>query len=125
MTALDDGAVTALAMDGLRGVLAGGPERAGLTDLSLCHGEAGLLQIALRMAASAGDPGLDPAIDGLAERLVGRFDHAVPFGFRHGPAAADEPGLLYGAAGIALALADLAHPPPADGYCWDAALLLS
>lgn len=124
-TALDDGAVTALAMDGLRGVLAGGPERAGLTDLSLCHGEAGLLQIALRMAASAGDPGLDPAIDGLAERLVGRFDHAVPFGFRHGPAAADEPGLLYGAAGIALALADLAHPPPADGYCWDAALLLS
>ena len=114
--AIDDSDLTGLARDGIHGVLTGGPDFA---DLSLCHGEAGLLLIARRVL------GDDPAIDALAERVLERFDPAVPFGFRHGPNHADEPGLLYGAAGIALALADLADPPPAGRFSWDAALLLS
>jgi hypothetical protein len=117
--ALDDDALSGTALDAIRGVLAGGPERAGLTDLSLCHGEAGLLLIARRML------GDDPAIDALAARLLDRFDPASAFGFRHGNPVSDEPGLLYGATGIALALADLADPPPAERFSWDAVLLLS
>jgi hypothetical protein len=117
--ALGDGELTSLALEAIHGVLTGGPEQAGLTDLSLCHGEAGLLQIARRVLTD------DPAVDALAERVLERFDPTVPFGYRHGNPRSDEPGLLYGAAGIALALADLADPPPADRFSWDAVLLLS
>ncbi|MDQ0377629.1 lanthionine synthetase C family protein [Amycolatopsis thermophila] len=82
---------------------------------TFCHGDAGLLQITLRMGAAS---------DVVAARVLAAFDPAARFGFRHllrGGEWSDEPGLLQGAAGVALALASYAgNPAP-----WDAALMLS
>nr|WP_279588962.1 lanthionine synthetase C family protein [Amycolatopsis granulosa] len=82
---------------------------------TFCHGDAGLLQITTRMGVAG---------DTVAERVLAAFDPAAPFGFRHlrhTGERADEPGLLQGAAGAALALATYAgNPAP-----WDVALLLS
>jgi len=83
---------------------------------TLCHGDAGLLQITARMGV--------PAADVVARRVLAAFDPAAPFGFRHHlhtGGRVDDPGLLQGAAGVALALATHAgNPAP-----WDLALLLS
>ena len=82
---------------------------------TLCHGDAGLLQISARMGAPA---------DAVAERILAAVDRSAPFGFRHRLSTgewADEPGLLQGAAGVALALATYAG----NTAPWDAALLLS
>jgi hypothetical protein len=61
------------------------------------------------------------------------FDRTAPFGFRHAHrtragrvVGVDEPGLLQGAAGVALVLATFAHHPGTVGPdVWDAPLLLS
>ncbi len=87
---------------------------------TLCHGNAGVLQCA---AAS-------PAVtrDRAAAAVTAMFDQQRAFAFRHleNNFASDWPGLLTGAAGTALALADhgdLAVPTvPAR---WDSVLLLS
>ncbi|HKS46106.1 MAG TPA: lanthionine synthetase C family protein [Amycolatopsis sp.] len=95
---------------------------------SLCHGRAGLLQIALRMSHDSGLPQYRSFADALAARLTAEFDPEKPFGYHYlHPVASlgpDRPGFLEGAAGIALALHGYAiGRPPATG--WDAALLLS
>ncbi|MEU0513117.1 lanthionine synthetase C family protein [Amycolatopsis sp. NPDC006125] len=82
---------------------------------TVCHGDAGLLQVSVRMGVPA---------DRIADRVLAAFDPSAPFGFRHRLHTggwADEPGLLQGAAGVALALASYAgNPAP-----WDVALLLA
>jgi lantibiotic biosynthesis protein len=93
-------------------------DRGELYDQSLCHGWAGLLQL----AQSTDDA------DALAERVLAAFDPDTPFGFtsRYPRAARplDRPGFLDGSAGIALALHGYATARrPRTG--WDAALLLS
>lgn len=101
-------------------------------DFALCHGWAGLLRIADRMALDTGDTGGAVgyrAIAGsIAARIVAAFDPAAPFGYRYRHPAAtepeDRPGFLEGAAGIALALhGHVTGGPPATD--WDAALLLA
>jgi hypothetical protein len=95
-------------------------------DVTLCHGWSGLLQIMLRMAQDTGDRAYARAADGLAARIVARFDPAAPFGYLHvrPGLVADQPGFLDGAAGTALALHHYAAGgPPRTG--WDAALLLT
>lgn len=87
-----------------------------LTDASLCHGWAGLVQALCRAADDALDPG--PLQVSLREARRGMEDHLA----RIGPPASR--GLLEGTSGIMLAQNDLPQtgsgPPP-----WDACLLLT
>jgi hypothetical protein len=103
----------------------------GLSGPGFCHGEAGLLQVLRRFAADLGDPAIAAAAARLTTRLASRFDPAAPFGIRVADpdgVLTDQPGLLDGAAGIALAL----HPLPEAGPAslpawtpWDRAFLLA
>ena len=85
-----------------------------LTEAGLCHGTAGLLQAAWRMTADATTSDISNEIPGLAARLAaqvtGRED--------------DNPELLDGAAGAALAL-HTAGTGTAQEPCWDAFLALA
>jgi hypothetical protein len=84
-----------------------------LRDGSLCHGWAGLVYTAWRVARSSVTPDALP-LRALERRLQDHLD-------RHGPPA--DPHLLGGRAGILLAHnAVTAGAPPHSG--WDAALLL-
>lgn len=97
---------------------------AATTDLSLCHGYAGLLHIACRAAADANAPVLDACLPHLLDKIIpGGMDPADLAGSLLRPPASD-PGLLEGAAGIALALhtAQIGKSP-ASG--WDSCLLIN
>jgi hypothetical protein len=87
-----------------------------LTDASLCHGWAGVVQALWRAASDALSP--QPLQAVLRKARRGMEDHLV----RAGPPASG--GLLEGTAGIQLAQDDLPRTggePPA----WDACLLLT
>ncbi|MEK2473364.1 lanthionine synthetase LanC family protein [Streptomyces noursei] len=108
-------------------------------DPGFCHGRAGILHIVGRMAAAGGSTELWAAADALARELVADFDARTPFGYRQvlPPSGTSRPaphrvhhqGLLDGAAGIALALADYADARRGaaieDTAGWDAAFLMS
>ncbi|GAA1255077.1 hypothetical protein GCM10009609_17950 [Pseudonocardia aurantiaca] len=131
--ALGDPEMSAVAVAALRGVFRRPWPHANLTGPTLCHGEAGLLQAVLRVTETDRDPVLLAAAGVLAGRILTGFDHQAPFGFRHGHrtrpgglVGVDEPGLLQGAAGVALALATFArHPGTAGTSTWDSMLLLN
>ncbi|HMH92653.1 MAG TPA: lanthionine synthetase C family protein [Streptosporangiaceae bacterium] len=103
----------------------------GLSGPGFCHGEAGLLQVLRRFAADLGDPAIAAAASRLTTRLVSRFDPAAPFGVRvtdPDGVLTDQPGLLDGAVGIALALQVLPEARPASlpaATPWDRAFLLA
>ena len=85
-----------------------------LREIGLCHGTAGLLQAAWRMAADAQGGEINAEIPRLAARVAEQLA---------GLGVAD-PGLMDGAAGAALALHTVGTGSVrADG--WDAFLLLS
>ena len=87
-----------------------------LTDASLCHGWAGVVQALWRAASDARSP--QPLQAALREAQRGMEDHLA----RAGPPSSG--GLLEGTSGIQLAQNDLprtAGEPP----CWDACLLLT
>ena len=87
-----------------------------LTDASLCHGWAGVVQALWRAAGDALSP--QPLQAALREAQRGMEDHLA----RAGPPASG--GLLEGTSGIQLAQNDLPRTggePP----CWDACLLLT
>ncbi|MGX1774055.1 lanthionine synthetase C family protein [Nocardia brasiliensis] len=91
----------------------------------LCHGVAGLLQITVRFAADTGDPDCVAAVPVLTAQLLSMFQPERRYGYvsiaENGPTA-DDPGLLDGAAGVALALLAAATDLPP---MWDRTLLLS
>jgi hypothetical protein len=101
--------------------MAGRPERLWDTEgPALCHGSSGVLQCA------AGSHPVTAAL--AASDVTAQFSTRHAFGFRdrRGGSAPDDPGLLTGAAGIALALADHGDlPAAATPARWDAVLLLS
>ncbi|GAA3168646.1 lanthionine synthetase LanC family protein [Nonomuraea salmonea] len=88
--------------------------------LTLCHGSSGVLQCAsTRQSTTA---------DAAAATAVSAFDGSNLFAVRHvrEGTVPDDPGLLTGVAGVALALADLGTlPTPTTTTQWDAVLLLS
>lgn len=96
-------------------VLQNPAQRGRLSGIGLCHGKAGLLQSACRMAAASTDhrraAQLAAALPGLAAELTAQLD------------ADTEPEVMNGAAGAALALHTVAIGSPATG--WDAFLALS
>lgn len=89
------------------------PEQlARITDGGLCHGASGLFQTTYRAAADAATPTLAARLPRLQALL------------RHHTPAADDPSLLQGAAGHALAQhTATTGTAPASG--WDACLLLT
>jgi hypothetical protein len=105
---------------------------AGVVDAGLCHGSAGLAHVLYRLYQGTGEPALAEAARAwLARTLDMRAPGMTPnvAGFRARSSDAQgtpcweaDPGLLTGAAGVALALlAGLGHAPPD----WDRVLLLS
>ncbi|WP_225991307.1 lanthionine synthetase C family protein [Actinomadura montaniterrae] len=110
-----------MAENALVGALADPRQQEMTTDLSLCHGYAGLALVATRCAGDAVTSGLDDHLPQLIEAIV-------PDGTRTADAQANglltsDFGLLEGAAGVALALYALHSGPPASG--WDSCLLIA
>jgi hypothetical protein len=99
-----------------------------LRSAALCHGWAGLLQVAMRIDADSPDRGGPAArvAELAAERTLRFFDSGAAFGYRFPISGVlqEGPGLLEGAAGVALALHGYATgQAPRTG--WDAALLIA
>lgn len=91
--------------------------RALTSDASLCHGYAGLARIAAHAAADADEPAAFQ-LRALVPDLLG---HALT------QSTTDTPGLLEGAAGIALAILTTVTAPPDEApipHGWDAFLLI-
>jgi lantibiotic biosynthesis protein len=117
--------ITRLANDLLVASVARPPDIAGLSTPTFCHGIAGVLQIAARMAADTADTSVAALVPQLCAGLLGCFDPTSVLGFRAlGPRGMqpDVPGLLDGAAGIGLVLLSISHWPDPS---WDRAFLLS
>jgi lantibiotic biosynthesis protein len=80
---------------------------------TFCHGRAGLLAVTSTFARATGDDRFQTAAAGLAAGLLAGFDPASPLGYRDvetGGRLIDQPGLLTGAPGAALALLGAASP---------------
>ena len=91
----------------------------------LCHGIAGLLEITLRFAHDTGDPEFAAVAAELTGQLLAMHEPDRPFGYRARDdkgAKVDQPGLLDGAAGVALTLLAAATGVEPG---WDGMLLLS
>lgn len=105
--ALHDSELQALAVEALRAVRRRPIALRGIPSPIICHGVAGTLQIVLRFANDTGDPQLVALAEEMTQELLNLFDASAPVGFRDVEYAGqliDNPGLLNGAAGIALAL---------------------
>ena len=90
---------------------------------TLCHGVAGLLQIALRFARRR-RRNFSTAAQELTAQLLDAHEPDSRFGYRDlkpSGQRTDNPGLLEGAAGVALVLLATASPEP----IWDRILMLS
>jgi lantibiotic biosynthesis protein len=114
-----------LAVAALDAVFRRSPAERRIDAPTFCHGRAGLLQVALRVAHDSGNERLTRAAAELAAELVADFDEAATFGYRDldpDGKPVDLPGVLQGAAGTALVLLAAAAPvEPA----WDRVFLLS
>lgn len=100
-------------------------EVAWLNSATFCHGLAGVLHIAARMAEASDDRRLAGVVPQLCARLLDAFEPDSLLGFGNLEAdggRVDTPALLDGAAGAALVLLSLAHDPAPS---WDRAFLLS
>lgn len=90
---------------------------------TICHGVAGLLQATLRIERATGGPHRPASADALVAQILAAFDPDHPLGFRdleYADHAVDQPGLLDGAPGVALALLAYATDVPPG---WDRAFL--
>lgn len=86
---------------------------------TFCHGVAGLLQVGLRYASEDQSPALLSFAEDCATRLIEMHDEARPFGYcsvENGNRYIDQPGLLDGAAGIALTLLSVSEK---EDPSWD------
>ncbi|MEU8138662.1 lanthionine synthetase C family protein [Streptodolium elevatio] len=124
-SALGDDELRGLAVEAMAATYRRPVPRRSIDGPNLCHGVAGLLQVTLRFAADTGDPVFTRAAEDLTGQLLGMYDRDSLLGFRDiepEGQLVDQPGLLSGAPGVALALlAAGADVPPA----WDRLFLLS
>ncbi|MDA0564876.1 lanthionine synthetase C family protein [Streptomonospora sp. S1-112] len=111
--ALDDPARQRIAERAMAGCVADQRQLAQFGDASLCHGWAGLVQVAVRMAADSVD-GETFAVSTLTGRFTAYLAQSAP---------ATSPALLDGHAGIQLAQLAATTGNPPDSR-WDASLLL-
>ena len=111
--ALGQAAYRELAGAALGAALARSGEGRRIDSPTFCHGQAGLLAVTSSLARATGDPGLRRSAAAMTARLLDRFDPAAPLGYRDveaGGRAIDQPGLLTGAPGVALALLGATSP---------------
>jgi lantibiotic biosynthesis protein len=123
--ALDDDASRQLAVAAMRAALARPPDQRGLSSPTFCHGTAGLLQITAGFARDTGLADLAEATATLTADLLEWFEPRSLLGYRDvepGGARVDQPGLLSGAPGVALALLGAAAPVDPG---WDRLFLLA
>lgn len=121
--ATGDTACQRMAEDALVRALTDPGQLAATTDLSLCHGYAGLVHLAGRAAADALTPELAACLPPLLSAIVPDTDAGGLAESLLRPTVGDM-GLLEGAAGIALALHTAeAETPPVSG--WDSCLLIN
>lgn len=114
-----------IALDAIKAVLRRPESKRNIPAPILCHGSAGLLLICLHFAHESQDPFILAQIPHLVERILEQFDPQSPLGFRNiepGGRLVDQPDLLTGAAGTALALLAAASEVAPS---WDRLLLLS
>ena len=126
-TALDDAELRELAIEAMAAVYRRPWSARQIEDSpGLCHGVAGLLQITLRFANDTSEPLFTEAAAELTERLLELYRPEIPTGYYSLSRATNSifahPGLLDGAAGVALAL--LAASTGTEPV-WDQVLLLS
>jgi class I lanthipeptide synthase len=123
--ALDDGSLEELAVAAMAAVYERPVHSRGIDSPTFCHGIAGLLQITLRFAAETGRPLFTTAAATLTEQLLSYYDPDRILGYSSiepDGRRVDQPGLLDGAPGVALALlAAGTGTPPA----WDRLFLLA
>lgn len=111
--ALKDGERQRAAVDALLAALRDPAQRALLPDIGLCHGKAGLLQSAWRMAIDAGSSELAAELPDLVAQLAAQLDQPNR-----------DPELMDGAAGAALALHAFGTGSVPASH-WDAFFLLA
>ena len=119
-TALDEPRYLRAALDTMAAAPTGG-----LDSPTLCHGTAGLLLLTAGFAVGTGQPRWRAAAATQTDELLDRYDPASLFGYRDVEPAGnqvDNPGLLWGAAGVALALLALAD---VEAPAWTRLFLLS
>ena len=117
-----------LAATTVRAVAQRPPQEWLLSTPTFCHGSAGLLQVLRRFAADLADPAVGAAADTLAATLAAGVDPQTLVGVRAvhpGDVLVDQPGLLDGASGVALALLGTPTPASVPGRpAWDRMFLL-
>lgn len=123
--ALADDKLRELAVEAMAATYRRPREQRAIDSPTFCHGVAGLLQITLRFANDTGDRLFTGAAIELTEQLLNLYAPEHPLGYyslEPGGNRVDQPGLLDGAPGVALALlAAATDVPPA----WDRLFLLS
>ncbi|WP_331727784.1 lanthionine synthetase C family protein [Streptomyces sp. NBC_00158] len=117
---------TALAGEAVAAALSVPVEEWGETGMGVCHGWAGVLHLLGHFTDGPHATAVRAARDDIATRITDGFDEAFRFGYRpahaDNPHGGDYPGLLDGAAGIALALDSYADEGR-QAFPWDAAFL--
>ena len=122
--ALDAADLRTLAVEAMAATFRRPRNRRGLESATFCHGIAGLLQITLRFANDTEDPMFATAAAELTEDLLARYEPGRPLGYHSiepGGNRVDQPGLLDGAAGVALTLLAAARGAAPS---WDRIFLL-
>ncbi len=123
--ALSDDAYTRIATSAMEAVYRRPPQARQIDSPTFCHGVAGLQQITLRFAHESGAPLFVDAAQALHRQLLEAYEPDSLLGYRSiepGGTRIDQPGLLDGAAGVALVLLAAAT---AVEPAWDALFLLS
>jgi lantibiotic biosynthesis protein len=123
--ALDEHAYTQLAIDAMRAVANRPASARRIVSPTFCHGVAGLLQIMLRFAQDVEADFLLSVAEDLTEQLLTQYEPDSLLGYRSVELEGrrvDQPGLLDGAPGVALALLAASQPKQPD---WDRIFLLS
>jgi lantibiotic biosynthesis protein len=123
--ALDDDELRTIAIEGMKAIYRRPRAERAIDSPTLCHGVAGLLQVTTRFASDTGLPAFAEAAEALAQQLLDAYDGTRLLGYatlEPGDNPVDQPGLLDGAPGVALALlAAATTTEPA----WDRVFLLS
>jgi class I lanthipeptide synthase len=123
--AAGDDALRALAVEGMQAVYRRPIAERAIDSPTFCHGVAGLLQVTVRFAHDTGLPVFAEAAAALTAQLLDAYEPDRVLGYASlepGDNPVDQPGVLDGAPGVALAL--LAASTDAEPT-WDRVFLLS